>query len=148
MHINLDDLINIDMNRANKRLQRLFFGTVLEKYKITVTEWRALMHTYRKEPCHLRELARASKLDPTPLSRAVRSMEKQNMLASGFDPGDARRKVIFTSEKGRNLVETIWPEAVAYNKAVREHVGPEAFDALQAAAKLLQSMPPMNDKDH
>jgi DNA-binding MarR family transcriptional regulator/GNAT superfamily N-acetyltransferase len=67
----------------------------------SLTESRVLYElAYRRGPTAA-VLARELALDTGYLSRILRSFEKAGLLERGSDPGDARRRVLGLSEKGR-----------------------------------------------
>ena len=140
--LNFDELINIDLNRANRRLQRLLYREVLEPAGFSVQEWRALLNLAKHGPCHIRELARASTLDATQLSRAAARLQKRGLVLSKSDAGDARRKILVVSPAGEKVVADIWPKAIAFSGRIRDALGAGEYQALQRALKRVREIEP------
>lgn len=131
--LNFSDLINIDLNRANRFMQRKLYREALEPAGLSVQEWRAILNIYRHGPCHLRHLARASKLDATPLGKASVRLEKRGLVKSKPDREDARRKVLSVTDTGREKIMEIWPKATAISADLRTILGDVDYLAMQSA---------------
>ena len=139
-HIDFDDFINIDLTRAARRLQRIFLKNVLQAEALSLQEWRVLLNLYRFGSNHVGEIARLASLDPSPLSKAVGALEDRRLVTRQDDPSDARRKRLTLTKNGQEVVERVWPQALALSEHVRAEIGKTRYNALQDAAKKIQTM--------
>lgn len=138
--IDFDAFINIDLNRAQKTVQRKFLREVLQPEGLSVQEWRALLNLRRYGPCHLRALARYSLQDATPMGRALHALEARGFVRADADESDARRRLLSVTAEGEAKFAQLWPQALAFSRAIRDRLGSEGFDALQAALKSIQGL--------
>lgn len=122
--------LRVAITRLSRRLSRT--GSELP---LTATEMAVLSTTARKGPIGLGRLAADEALNPTMLSRIVRSLEAAGLVAREEDPDDRRAASLALSAKGRRLVERIRTErADALNGALDRLGGDER-------ARLLEALP-------
>ena len=144
--IDYNDFININLNRATRKLQRIVVRDILQDEGFTVQEWRALLNLAKFGPCHLRELARLACFDPSPLGKAVVMMEERKLVKRVDDDHDARRKQISITTEGREIVDRIWPQMVNLSGHVKKQIGKTRYNALKDALEAILRMEDPADK--
>lgn len=91
-------------------------GQTLEKYRtgLNVDEWIVLKQVSEKDGCSQIELARSTLTGPAKMTRTIDTLSTKKLIEKKRSPSDRRRHMIFVSEKGRNLIEKVWPEVLSY----------------------------------
>lgn len=139
--IDFDAFININMDRAFRRLRAMFRADALQEEGLSVQEWRALLNLARFGNCHLRELARLASLDATHTSRAAMELEKKGLIRRSDDENDGRRKRLRVTKAGHEVVDRVWAKALNLDARVRSRLGKTRYRAVKEALVILLAMP-------
>lgn len=139
--IDFDAFININMDRAFRRLRAMFRADALQEEGLSVQEWRALLNLARFGDCHLRELARLASLDATHTSRAAMELEKKGLIRRSDDENDGRRKRLRVTKAGHVVVDRVWAKALNLDARVRSRLGKTRYRAVKEALVILLAMP-------
>lgn len=121
--------------RISRRLQRATSGVPL-----TPSEMAVLSTTVRTGPVGLSHLATEEAMNPTMLSRVVRSLESAGLLQRQEDPEDRRAAHVTATRDGRRLVERVRTEkADALNRAL-DRLAPTEREVLEGALPVLEAL--------
>jgi homoprotocatechuate degradation regulator HpaR len=97
---------------------------------ITEQKWRVLRVVEEAGAIDLTRLAAEACLQLPSLTRMVRAMEGDRLLARSTDPDDARRSVLTVTEAGRALIATHAPASAALFRRIEAAFGRDRTDAL------------------
>ena len=123
----LDLFFNIPAVRLAARLALVTQREVLQPFDLKVMEWRTLVHLYRFDHLHLREIARQVSTDASHASRVLAGMEKRGIVTRSADETDARRIVFSLTDSGAALFEQVWPLARNISDQFRNQFTPEDY---------------------
>lgn len=144
--IDFGAFININMDRAVRRLRAMFRADALHEERLSVQEWRALLNLARFGDCHLRELARLASLDATHTSRAAMELERKGLIRRSDDENDGRRKRLRVTRVGHEVVDRVWAKALNLDARVRSRLGKTRYNAVKEALIILLEMPPEEEE--
>lgn len=139
-NIDYSMFLNIGLKRASRRLQSSFFHQCLVPHNLTIQEWRALLNLAKFGDCHVRELARLARIDPSHLAKAVSPLESRGLVVSRHDEKDGRRKRLAATEAGHELVETVWRNALRFDELVQSRLGEAQYQQLKSAVAAIQEL--------
>ena len=139
-NIDYSMFLNIGLKRASRRLQASFFHQCLVPHNLSIQEWRALLNLAKFGDCHVRELARLARIDPSHLAKAISPLELRGLVCSRHDEKDGRRKRLAATEAGQALVETVWRNALKFDELVTRRLGEEQYQQLKAAVAAIQEL--------
>ncbi len=78
----------------------------------------------------MRDLARATGLDPTTVTRNVRPLENAGLLRVARSPSDARTRVVLLTHAGERMLEAVYPVWQRVLTKVRRAFGATTFDEI------------------
>ena len=133
--------ININLDRAMRRLRAVFRAEALHEEGLSVQEWRALLNLARFGDCHLRELARLAGLDATHTGRAALELERKGLIRRSDDERDSRRKRLCVTKVGHEVVDRVWAKALRLDARVRSRLGKTRYNAVKEALVILLELP-------
>jgi DNA-binding MarR family transcriptional regulator len=116
------------------RLLRRVYDRRVEHLGLTRSQWRVLVHLYRREGCSQTELASILEIEKPTLGGLIDRLEANGWVARRADPGDLRAKRIVLTERVRPVIEDM--ERLANEVHVEALAGVSADDS----AKLLQTL--------
>jgi DNA-binding MarR family transcriptional regulator len=104
------------LNRAGSRIAEAF-GEVTKREGLSLGMWRVLAALDACEPQTVTELARATAIEVSTLSRMLEQMERKLLVRRERGFGDKRAVMVFASGYGRLLTERLVPVALAFEAA-------------------------------
>ena len=81
--------------------------TYLDKYGVTMTEWRVLVMLVSLGPCSARQICDDTKMDKGNVSRAVKRLVDDGRLTETPDPNDGRSTILRITAKGRAIYKKV-----------------------------------------
>lgn len=123
-------IFNVPIRRLATRLQTLVQRGALRPHGVKIQEWRILWSLAREGDTHLRELGRRASVDAAHVSRLIRTLEKQNLIARKPDPNDARRTLFSITPTGFDLYVRVRPKAVAVSDEFRAIYTAKEYETL------------------
>ena len=138
--IDFGAFININMDRAVRRLRAVFRAEALHEEGLSVQEWRALLNLARFGDCHLRELARLASLDATHTGRAALELERKGLIRRSDDEHDGRRKRLHVTNAGHEVVDRVWAKALKLDARIQSRLGKTRYNAVKEALAILLEM--------
>jgi DNA-binding MarR family transcriptional regulator len=91
---------------------RLHQGFTSNGFDVTTDQWAVLNRLWEKEGIYQSQLADLTRKDRHSITRTLQIMERKDLIVRQSDTKDARRTLIFLSEKGRKLKEQLIPVVV------------------------------------
>jgi DNA-binding MarR family transcriptional regulator len=107
------------LNRAGSRIADSFSQMAKAEHGITLSMWRVLAALHHQDGQFVSELARMTTVEVSTLSRMLGTMQRRGLIerrrpALQAVGSDARTVAIHLTEAGRELTETLIPEALRY----------------------------------
>lgn len=78
-------------------------------YDIKQDEWRILANLYNFSPLTAKDIADKAQISPVNISRALKSLEKQNYIEKYINIGDRRSYHLKLTDKGQNMIADMIP---------------------------------------
>lgn len=108
MITSLDKSIGMSINYVNKKIQR-YLSINLEKYDITTEQWAVLLKLVEKEGINQKLLSKEVEKDQATLTRILDILERKSLIIRKKSPEDRRAFLIYTTDKGKELKEEVYP---------------------------------------
>lgn len=120
------------LNQAAEATSRDFQATYRATYGLTRVQWRVLANLGKFGAMTARDICRITHMEKTKVSRAVAALEDQGHLSRAPDPGDRRAEILSLTDRGRSVFADLGQRAIAYDRALRAELGPQASGHLNA----------------
>lgn len=88
----------------------------------------------------LTDLAEQARVTKQTAGALVDELERSGYVIRRRDPSDARARLVTLTDKGVTLCRTVADEVTRIERAWREHLGTQSFDALRAALLSLREI--------
>lgn len=111
-------------------------------YRVTTEQWVILVHLDHQDG--ISQQAIADRYDRSKVSafNLIKKLKKEGYVLRKTDPNDARSKLIYLTQKGKNLLQKLIPIAKENIKAMSRGIGTEEIRVLkQVARKIIQNLP-------
>lgn len=89
---------------------------LLEKIPITYEQFPLLIITIHREGCSMQEIARIMNQDKSGILRGLRCLELRGLIRFKSDSGDLRKRLVFSTQKARDVSEKILNEVQAFEQ--------------------------------
>jgi DNA-binding MarR family transcriptional regulator len=113
--------LSVLSNRISQALARFY----VERFDLSVTEWRVLAVLARHPDISANELAERTAMDKVAVSRAVRRLLAAGRLRRRTDRGDRRRSRLRLSAEGEAIYGQVAPLAIAFERRLLARLAPE-----------------------
>lgn len=127
--------LRVAIGRLARRLQR-----AASDVPLTATELAVLATTSRMGPIGLGRLAAEEAMNPTMLSRVVRTLERAGLLRREEDPADRRAARVEPTEEGRHLVDRVRHEKADALARALDRLGEADRAVLAGAVPVLEAL--------
>ncbi|WP_068113262.1 MarR family winged helix-turn-helix transcriptional regulator [Tropicimonas marinistellae] len=97
----------------SERVSRRLSVVYAERFGLTIPEWRVLVHLSRCQMVSVREIHNCVNLEKPRVSRAVAKLEAAGLVEKVASEADQRLVEISLTEAGRQVLNSIVPEAQA-----------------------------------
>ncbi len=112
-----------------------------EPHGLTVPKWRVLFLLSERESCLFAECMELTSIGAPTFSRLTAKMERERLIVRTRVPEDTRTLVLTITAKGRAVVESLMPMAVASEKAFLHGVtAAERAALLSALGKIYRNV--------
>jgi DNA-binding MarR family transcriptional regulator len=100
----VDSLVrgNLEFHRLNKAAET--------RLGISLVQYYLLTHLRDRPACSPQALAECAGIHPSTLTQALRRLLKKRTVFVGEDPKDARKKILFLSREGMDLITKVQSE--------------------------------------
>jgi DNA-binding MarR family transcriptional regulator len=136
----LDAFLPYLLNQAAESTSRGFAQVYRTGYGMTRTQWRVLANLGRFGAMTAADIGRVSHVEKTKVSRAVAALEAQGWLRREASPDDRRAEILTLTEGGREVFAQLGTQALAYDRRLRERLGPAKFEALAEVLRELAAL--------
>ncbi|WP_414475951.1 MarR family transcriptional regulator [Microvirga sp. M2] len=114
------------------------FRASLRRFGITEQQWRILRALTSQESLEVTELAEATFLLPSSLSRILKDLDERGLILRRTSSSDLRRGIISISPQGLDLIERAGVESEAIYREIAGRYGSERLAELQSLLRQLE----------
>ena len=111
--LDLDQFLPYRLSRLSNRISQQIASTYVERFDLSVTEWRVMAVLGRFPGLSANEVAERTAMDKVAVSRAVARLVEGGRLRRDVAEDDRRRSVLRLSAAGRRIYEQVAPEVLA-----------------------------------
>jgi DNA-binding MarR family transcriptional regulator len=108
----------------SSQIGRAFYGEIARRHGVTVPEWRVLLSLAQHPQATAADIAARWAMEKMAVSRAVRRLERDRLIARRPVRNDRRRQALRLTPAGRRLYRRILPAADARYHAIMACLGP------------------------
>ncbi|NLQ18284.1 winged helix-turn-helix transcriptional regulator [Marinomonas sp. M1K-6] len=101
-----------------------------ELFGIGIVEWRLISLLVVENGISANRMCQVIGLDKSGVSRSLKFLENEKYVYSSVDPEDARRFIIWMTNKGRALHDKVFEVAIAREKLLLEGFSKKEVDTL------------------
>lgn len=106
--IDKDDIYHLVVSRTPMAFSRTLANNFKENnIPISREQFSILVVLWNKEGCHQQFLAEQTYRDKPGITRLLDNLEKSGMVRRVSDPKDRRSKLVYLTQKGRDLEESV-----------------------------------------
>lgn len=134
-HLAPDRNIAFQMASIIFRMEQDLRNFTLRKLDITYIHFRVLQYLLEEEGKNISEIARATAVRPSVLSRVVSQMEERALVVRKGDPKDNRSIRVYLTDLGRVKYAQAWPDAHRIIHQAFEVLAPQEREALGKSLK-------------
>jgi len=134
----LEDYPSTMLLRLAQSIQQEISSTYAGAHGLSVAEWRMLARLNEEGAMQLSALCRASGMDKAYVSRLLRSLQPQGLVAVATDPEHGRRLIVRITVKGRALARRVLPQARASQARLLQVLTEDERITLYRALRKLQ----------
>jgi DNA-binding MarR family transcriptional regulator len=130
------------LRKASRRVSQIY-DQHLEPFGLTVTQYGVLGHLVTFNGISIGELAEKLVMDPTTLTRNLRPLQRQGLLAVKTDRRDRRARSLELTAQGHKVFERAKPGWARAQQHVEELFGERETPALNAVLdRVLERLAP------
>lgn len=131
----LEDLVAVRLVRIAEVVSRVAARRFQPRFALRNTDLRIMNMLDRTEGVAVNEIARRAHVDSAWISRSIRHLEQEGMLARRSHPSDSRLKVVALTPRGKAVLDQVRPLAFAGETRLMD--GIDAPEFKQALDRLL-----------
>jgi DNA-binding MarR family transcriptional regulator len=120
------------MRKASRRISQIY-DRYLERHGLTITQFGLLANLKGLDGISIGALAEKLIMDPTTLTRNLRPLQRQDLVAPTPDPNDRRSVRLHLTEKGREAFREAKPAWIEAQRHIEDAVGSTGMPDLHAA---------------
>lgn len=94
------------------RVSQSIANIIDEKFDLHIPEWRMLVSLANHAPCSANEVANRTSMDRGRVSRAQQRLVDLKLITVTDDPEDKRRVILRLTDRGRQILKGIVPDAL------------------------------------
>jgi len=134
-----EDYPSTMLMRLANAIQQEVSSVYVREHGLSVSEWRMLARLNAEGSMQLSDFCRETGMDKAYVSRLLRSLQPQGLIAVETDPEHGRRLIVSITAKGRTLAKRILPQARVAQEELLQVLDPAERVALYGAVKKLQA---------
>jgi DNA-binding MarR family transcriptional regulator len=130
------------LRKASRRVSQIY-DHYLQRHGLTITQYGLLAHLSRLDGVCIGVLAEKLIMDPTTLTRNLRPLERQGLVAPSPDPHDRRSRRLHLTDQGRAAFNKALPDWIEAQRYIEHALGVSEAPVLRAAIDhLLERLAP------
>lgn len=119
----LDQNLGYLINRTAWCLKNAMQRAINEQgFEVTTIHWAILQQLYETDGLAQIELAKILEKDRPNVTRILDVMEKKQLVVRKSDPNDRRKYLIYLTDKGRDMKESIAPISISVREKAFQHI--------------------------
>ncbi|GAK34299.1 putative HTH-type transcriptional regulator YkoM [alpha proteobacterium Q-1] len=115
-------------------VSRLF----LSRFDLGIREWRVIAILGHYGPSSASDLVGRAAFDKATVSRAIKQLERNGMVGRCAHPTDARRQLIYLTEKGVELHDRVAPVSIMRKRIVESALSEKERESLRIILEKLR----------
>ncbi|WP_281320830.1 MarR family winged helix-turn-helix transcriptional regulator [Iodidimonas sp. MBR-22] len=115
-------------------VSRLF----LSRFDLGIREWRVIAILGHYGPSSASDLVGRAAFDKATVSRAIKQLERNGMVGRCAHPTDARRQLIYLTEKGVDLHDRVAPVSIMRKRIVESALSEKERESLRVILEKLR----------
>ena len=120
------------LRKASRRVSQIY-DHYLQPHGLTITQFGLLANLNGHGGIGIGALAEKLIMDPTTLTRNLRPLERDGLVAHASDPGDRRARLLHLTDTGRASLLAARPAWVEAQRHIEDTIGQPDIPALHAA---------------
>ena len=140
----LETLVTVRLVRIAEVVSRLATQTIEARFGLRNTDLRIMNMLDQTEGVTVNEIARRAHIDSAWISRSIRHLEAEGLLARRTHPGDSRLRIVALTDKGARLLDEVRPVALAREARLLKGIDAPGFR--EGLARLLSNAEAMLDE--
>ncbi|MEM7438230.1 MAG: MarR family transcriptional regulator [Pseudomonadota bacterium] len=137
----LDDFLPYQLAVIAERVSREFAASYRDKFGISRSEWRVIVHIWAAAPVSVREVHKRVDMDKSKVSRAASRLEEAGLITKTQDDADRRLLKLELTAQGRSMMAELLPLAAKYEAELMARLGDEADTFRRLLKTLLVETP-------
>jgi DNA-binding MarR family transcriptional regulator len=130
--------LGMNIRIAARRITR-FLEARMQGIDLSVAQFGLMVHIAAAEDDTIGALAGRADLDPSTLSRNLRSLERMGLVEIAMVERDLRRRAVWLTEKGARRLAAALPVWRRAHETLSGVIGPRGIDAIEAISARLGS---------
>lgn len=131
----LDDYLPYQFAVLSGFLGQALFETYGERFGLTVTEWRVMASVGQSAGTSAAEISTKTRLDSVAVHRAVKSLAARRLIELRPAHGDRRRKPLALTAQGREIHDSVAPQALRLEQRMLQFLSAKEAAALRRALR-------------
>lgn len=124
--------LSITSKLMDQQVQEMLKGTPL-----TLTSYRILRVVSVFDEISISDISRYNAIDRAQVSRTAETLASKGLVCFTGNPTSKRKKMVTLSDAGRALLDEVSPDFAMRRERLREGLGAETYDNLQAGLRKL-----------
>jgi DNA-binding MarR family transcriptional regulator len=139
------EFLTFRLNILYRLLDRQTTKILVDKFGLSLAEWRVLSRLAANSPMTVRKIAAMIHLDKAQISRAAASLIRRGYAVRTEDPTDGRSTSFSITSVGRKRYQTMLPVSRNRNRDLLKQLGSgQRRELFEAIAKLTDYLHPTN----
>lgn len=106
---------------------------------VHIAHWRVLAFLAQHSDCTQKQLKDAHRVDPASITRTVKSLERDGLIARRTDPKDNRLTRVVLTEAGEKLVTDVAQRRKDYMRDALRGISPDDVEVFERVLKQLEA---------
>jgi DNA-binding MarR family transcriptional regulator len=144
----LDTFLPYLLNQAAEAASRGFEDIYRSRHGMTRTQWRVMANLGKFGVMSARDICAVSHIEKTKVSRAVASLERQELLTRSRSAEDRRADKLCLTGKGLDMFADLGRHALDYDRNLRRNLGEQMSGDLTRVLRAIMAAGPGFRPDH
>ncbi|MEX0283291.1 MAG: MarR family winged helix-turn-helix transcriptional regulator [Paracoccaceae bacterium] len=140
----IQQMITFRTARLSARLAAQAARILKESSGLTLMQWRILIQIHGKGSTTQSEMVRLTQVDKAQVSRTLKHMLEQGLVASEVNESDHRVHFVRLTDKGADLLQRAWPTMTERRKRLHNSLSAKEqeafFDTIQKIEAMIDEM--------
>ena len=135
--LNLDTFLPYQLSILSQSISRLIATEYESKYGLTMNQWRCLVIIQSNQPITAKQIGDKTLLEKMAISRALKALNKRNLITSEKFEKDARSRVLKLTITGEKICDKVIPIAQNYERRLLKSLSNDQKLTLETIIKCL-----------